>query len=161
MKTRPDRGTQQMKQCVYSITCDCGRCYIGDTSRPFEAAINSTNITGHRIWWKIRISPTCSRRRPQNMSEWSEGLADGTKHHIQELQGIRPHVADGPSNQSTQTVHLSHLDFRYHSRNKNSNSVQCRLGGNILFLVLVAYGEFVYTLMTSVIVDLWCETSYV
>jgi hypothetical protein len=29
MKTGPVRDAQQMKQCVYSIPCDCGRCYSG------------------------------------------------------------------------------------------------------------------------------------
>jgi hypothetical protein len=37
---------------------------------------------------------------------------------MQEIQGIRPHVSDRPSDQSTQLGHLSHLDTRYHSRSK-------------------------------------------
>jgi hypothetical protein len=36
MKTGLVRDAQQTKQCVYSIPCDCGRCYIGETSRPSE-----------------------------------------------------------------------------------------------------------------------------
>jgi hypothetical protein len=39
MKTGPVRDAQQTKQCVYSNTCDCGRCCIGETSRPLEARI--------------------------------------------------------------------------------------------------------------------------
>jgi hypothetical protein len=39
MKTGPVRDVQQTKQCVYSIPCDCGRCYIGETSRPLEVRI--------------------------------------------------------------------------------------------------------------------------
>jgi predicted GIY-YIG superfamily endonuclease len=39
MKTGPVRDAQQTKQCVYSIPCDCGRCYIGGTSRPLEVRI--------------------------------------------------------------------------------------------------------------------------
>jgi hypothetical protein len=30
METGPDRDAQQTKQCVYSIPCDCDRCYIGE-----------------------------------------------------------------------------------------------------------------------------------
>jgi hypothetical protein len=39
MKTEPVRDAQQTKQCVYSIPCDFGRCYISKTSRPLEVRI--------------------------------------------------------------------------------------------------------------------------
>jgi hypothetical protein len=39
MKTGPVRDVQQMKQCVYSIPCGCGRCHIGETGRPLEVHI--------------------------------------------------------------------------------------------------------------------------
>jgi hypothetical protein len=39
MKTGPVRDVQQAKQCVYSIPCDCGRCYVSQTSRPSEVLI--------------------------------------------------------------------------------------------------------------------------
>jgi hypothetical protein len=34
MKTRPERDPQQMAQCIYSIPCESGRRYIGETGRP-------------------------------------------------------------------------------------------------------------------------------
>jgi hypothetical protein len=40
MKAGEVRDAQQMKQCLYNITCDCGRSYIGKTSRPLEVCIN-------------------------------------------------------------------------------------------------------------------------
>jgi predicted GIY-YIG superfamily endonuclease len=39
MKTGLVRDAQQTKQSVYSILCDCGRCYIGETSRLLEVRI--------------------------------------------------------------------------------------------------------------------------
>jgi hypothetical protein len=36
MKTKRVRDAQQTKQCVYNILCDCGRCYIDESSRHFE-----------------------------------------------------------------------------------------------------------------------------
>jgi hypothetical protein len=39
IKPGPIRDVQQMKQCVYSIPCDCCRSYIGETSRPSEVRI--------------------------------------------------------------------------------------------------------------------------
>jgi hypothetical protein len=52
------------------------------------------------------------------MLERSEGLVDRTKHHIQETQGIRPHVSAKAFRQATQLAHLSHLDSRYRSRSQ-------------------------------------------
>jgi hypothetical protein len=70
MKTGPVTDAQQTKQCVYSIPCDCGRCYIGKISRPSAVRIkkHKYNLTqslleksklvqhayeeGHRIRWK-------------------------------------------------------------------------------------------------------------
>jgi hypothetical protein len=43
------------------------------------------------------------------MLKRSEGLADSTKHHLQKIQEIRPHVSGRSSDQSTQLGHLSHL----------------------------------------------------
>jgi hypothetical protein len=39
MKIGPVRDAQQLKQCVCNIPCDCGRCYIGETSKPLEVCI--------------------------------------------------------------------------------------------------------------------------
>jgi hypothetical protein len=39
MKTGLARDARQMKQCVYNIPCDCGRCYISKTSRSLEVHI--------------------------------------------------------------------------------------------------------------------------
>jgi hypothetical protein len=36
METRPVRDAHQVKLCVYSIPCDCGRWQISETSRPLE-----------------------------------------------------------------------------------------------------------------------------
>jgi hypothetical protein len=56
------------------------------------------------------------------MLEQSESLADSAHHHIQEIQGTSPHISAGSSNQSTQFGHLSHLDPRDRSRNKETTT---------------------------------------
>jgi predicted GIY-YIG superfamily endonuclease len=33
MKTKPQRDPQRTAKCVYSIPCECGRSYIGETGR--------------------------------------------------------------------------------------------------------------------------------
>jgi hypothetical protein len=102
---------------------------------------------------KIKIIPTCVWRRQQNMLERSKGLTDWSKHHIQEIQGIRPHVSDRPSDQTTQLGLLSHLDYRYHK--KNYNSVQCRLRGeNLCFYVGTT--QRISAVMTSFLIVPWC-----
>jgi hypothetical protein len=74
-----------MKQCVYSIPCDCGRCYIGKTSRPLEVYFKEYwyNLTqylyeksklaqhaykeGPKICWKqekvLQIEPNATCRK--------------------------------------------------------------------------------------------------
>jgi predicted GIY-YIG superfamily endonuclease len=39
MKTRLDRDPLQTAQCIYSIPCECGRSYIGETSRPLAVRL--------------------------------------------------------------------------------------------------------------------------
>jgi predicted GIY-YIG superfamily endonuclease len=34
MKTRPERDLQQTARCIYIISCECGRSYIGKPGRP-------------------------------------------------------------------------------------------------------------------------------
>jgi hypothetical protein len=38
-RTRPERDPQQTAHCIYSISCECGRCYIGETGRPLAVRI--------------------------------------------------------------------------------------------------------------------------
>jgi predicted GIY-YIG superfamily endonuclease len=81
----PVRDAQQTKQSVYSIPCDCGRCYIGATSRLLEVRIkeHKYNLTqsllekselaqhvyeaGHKICWKeakvLQVEPNATYRK--------------------------------------------------------------------------------------------------
>jgi hypothetical protein len=114
------------RSSVYSIPCDCGRCYICETRRPVEVCNKEHNM---------------HMRRPQNMLERREGLADWAQHHIQEIQGISPRVSAGPSDQSAQFGYLSHLDPRYHSRSKKKKKTATPSNvdwvGKFVFLALV------------------------
>jgi hypothetical protein len=56
------------------------------------------------------------------MLESSEGLADWTKHHIQEIQGIHPHVSvDHPISQPN-FGHLSLLHSHYRGRSQKTTT---------------------------------------
>jgi predicted GIY-YIG superfamily endonuclease len=39
MKPRPERDPQQTAQCIYSILCECGRSYTGETGRPLAVRL--------------------------------------------------------------------------------------------------------------------------
>jgi hypothetical protein len=39
MKTRSKRDALQTSQCIYSIPCECGRSYIGETGRPIAVRL--------------------------------------------------------------------------------------------------------------------------
>jgi hypothetical protein len=131
MKTGPVREAQQTKLCVYSISCDCARCYIGETRDLYKYVLGNTNITCSKACLRNRINPTSVRRRPHNMLEWSEGLADWTRHRIQEIQGIHPRVSGRPSDQPGLPLP------QQKSQNYVYSSVQYRLSGNICVFMLV------------------------
>jgi hypothetical protein len=40
MKTTSERNTQQTARCVYSIPCECGRNYIGETGGPLAGRLH-------------------------------------------------------------------------------------------------------------------------
>jgi predicted GIY-YIG superfamily endonuclease len=40
MKISPESDSQQMAQCTYSISCECGRSYIGKTGRPLAVQLH-------------------------------------------------------------------------------------------------------------------------
>jgi hypothetical protein len=69
MKTRPDRDLLETRHCIYSIPCECGRCYIGETGRPLgvrlkehqynlkQGLLDKSKLAqhayeGHRVCWK-------------------------------------------------------------------------------------------------------------
>jgi predicted GIY-YIG superfamily endonuclease len=39
MKTRPEIDPLQKAQCIYSIPCECGSTYIGETGRPLAVRL--------------------------------------------------------------------------------------------------------------------------
>jgi hypothetical protein len=47
MRTRSERDSQQTAQRVYSIPCECGRSYMGETGRPLALRLleNRHNFT--------------------------------------------------------------------------------------------------------------------
>jgi hypothetical protein len=89
--------------------------------------------------WKIKIISTCIWRRPQNMMEWSEGFADGTKHHIQEIQCLIDHPISQPSLDISPiwTPIIAAEVRKLHTTPPSVDWV-----GKFVFLMLVPYGEF-------------------
>jgi len=50
IRTRPIRAPQQTANCVWSIPCESGRSYIGQTGRPWEVRIRE-----HRQNWRAHM----------------------------------------------------------------------------------------------------------
>jgi hypothetical protein len=88
MITRPQRDPQQMAQCVYSISCGCGRSYIGETGRPLavwlcehrhnlkEGLLEKSKLAQHAyeegprvIWDEARILEVESNSRHRKYRE--------------------------------------------------------------------------------------------
>ncbi|PNF20841.1 hypothetical protein B7P43_G12067 [Cryptotermes secundus] len=138
MKTGPGRDAQQIKQCAYSIPCDCGRCYISETSRPIEVRMEEHNYTqgllgksklaqhayeeGHKICRKevnvLHIEANITYRK------YKESI----------------HVSERSSDQSAQLGHPSHMDFHHCSRSQQiCISTKCRLNMKMVFLRVCWY----------------------
>jgi hypothetical protein len=86
MKTRPERHPQQTAQYIYSIPCECGRSYIGETGRPLavqvrelrhnlkkslleksKLALYDCEETGMKLgFWKLKVTAVIgnTRNRP-------------------------------------------------------------------------------------------------
>jgi hypothetical protein len=96
------------------------------------ATVISRYTYRYNKYWRLRwiIIQICIWRRPQNMFQRSKGLADWTKHHLQEIQRICPHVSGKFICLSTKLGHLS-----YHwSKSRKLQSIQFRLYGKVVLL---------------------------
>jgi hypothetical protein len=106
MKTRPERDPQQTTQCTYSILCECGRSYIGETGRRLamrprehrhslkEGLLDRSKLAQHAYEEGHRVG-------------WDFGMES------YRMQGISPYGMLNQSNQPTQFVHFSNLDPPY------------------------------------------------
>jgi hypothetical protein len=122
---------QQKKQCGYSIACDCGRCYIGETSRLLEVCIKEHKYNptqglleksklaqhayeeSHKICWNeakvCRLRPTTRTRNQSTCLCWT----------IRSVNPVWTFLPSGPP--------LSQ------QKSRNYNSIKCRLRGKNCF----------------------------
>jgi hypothetical protein len=124
-KTRPITDAQRRKQRVCSIPCDCGRCYIAETSRWLEA--RSHNLT---------LGLPEKSKLAQNAYDQGHKLCWNEAKVLQIQQNSTGRKCSGGlPEQWTQFAHVSHRDRYYRSRSQESYiSVQRTLGAKIMFL---------------------------
>jgi hypothetical protein len=98
MKAAPVRDAQQMKECMYSISCECDRCCIGETRRSLvlRTEDHRHNLTqgllekskyihaykgGHQMCWKeVLQSENPEEERDQDKYEYNRlGKIPSTK----------------------------------------------------------------------------------
>jgi hypothetical protein len=134
MKTGLLRDAQQTKQRVYSIPCDCGRCYIRETGRPLEVRIeeHKHNLT-------------------QGLLEKSK-LAQHAYEDGQKLGWNEAKVLQIDSNTTyrkyKESAHMFLIDHPISEP-------------NLLSLCWYHTEHFISPVMISVLIDLWCKASYV
>jgi hypothetical protein len=88
MKTRLERHPQQVAQCIYSIPCECGRSYTGETGRLLAmllrehrydlkvGLLEKSKLAQHGYkeagmklgFWKLKI--TADIGNPRNLPIW-------------------------------------------------------------------------------------------
>jgi hypothetical protein len=90
-----------------SRVCDCGTCYIGKTSRLLYVHFkeHKYNLT-HGLLEESKLAQHAYEEGHKICWKDSKGPPDWTKHHLKEIQGIRPHVSGSSSDQSTQPRQL-------------------------------------------------------
>jgi hypothetical protein len=59
MKTRPDRDLLETRHCIYSIPCEYGRCYIGETGRPLGVRLKEHQYNLKQGLLDKSVGPTC------------------------------------------------------------------------------------------------------
>jgi hypothetical protein len=84
------------------------------------------------------------------MAERSEGLADRTQHHLQEIQGTSPHIWVDNSIGRRSLV-IFHFDSHYYRR---SQKITTPYSGYLCLFLLVPSREFVFPVMTSVPIEI-------
>jgi hypothetical protein len=159
MKTGPVRDAQQTKQCVYSIPCDCSRCYIGETSRPLEVRIKEHNYNlpqgslersklaqhayeeGHKICWNeakvLQIETGNTRNQPACLC-WT-------------IRSVNPVWSSLPTG----------LRLSQH-KSRNYNPVKCSFSGKICGFLCWYHKYYCFSpVMISVEILLRCKASYV
>jgi hypothetical protein len=68
MKTRPKTDPQQTAQCSYSIPCECGRRYIGETGRPLAMRFHEH---GHNHEEDILEKSKLSHMPVKRVTQWA------------------------------------------------------------------------------------------
>lgn len=103
VKTKPRNGTQESKNCIYSIKCSCSREYIGETKRPLNIRIKEhKENTRKGLTDKSKIAQHCWSEN-HNMC-WNEASIIHRESHpykrkIIEASYIK--LADQPISQSS------------------------------------------------------------
>jgi predicted GIY-YIG superfamily endonuclease len=114
VRTRPKRDPQQTAHCVYSIPCECGRRYIGETGRPLAVRIRE-----HRHNLKeglLDISKLAQHAYEEGHRVGGDEamvLEIESNRQVQEVQGISPHGMLNKSDQPTQFGYFSLMDPPY------------------------------------------------
>jgi hypothetical protein len=106
VKTGPVRNASRR-----SSMCIVFRVNVADVTSvsqadPWKFASRRTNTIWPKVSSKNQSSTNMDHRKATKYVEKSEGPADWAKRHLQEIQGIRPHVSGSLSDQLTQLGHL-------------------------------------------------------
>jgi predicted GIY-YIG superfamily endonuclease/uncharacterized protein (UPF0335 family) len=103
VKTKPRNGTQESKNCVYSIKCSCSREYIGETKRPLNVRIKEhKENTKKGLTEKSKIAQHCWSEN-HNML-WDEASIIHREPHFYKRKVIEASyikLADQPISQSS------------------------------------------------------------
>jgi hypothetical protein len=73
MKTKPERDPLQTAQCIYSIPCECGRSYIGETSSPLAVRLREHRHNLQQGLLEKSYMPNMSTKRDIELARMMPG----------------------------------------------------------------------------------------
>jgi hypothetical protein len=162
MRTGPVRVGQKAKQCVYSIPCDCSRCYISETSRPLEVCtkehkynlaqglLEKSKLAQHAFEEVHKICWNEEKVLQIELNTTYRKYEESTQMSLLDLPISQPSLDISPIWITVITAEVKKLQLR-----------QVYIEEENLFFLCWYHERYVFSpVMISVMMVLWCKASY-
>jgi hypothetical protein len=162
MKTGPVRDAQQIKQCVYSILYDCGRCYIGETGIPVEVRIKEHKyIQTQDLLEKSELGHTHMRKAIKYVGMERRSCRSNPTPHTGTTRNQPTCLCWTIRSVNLVWTSLPSGPPLLQQKSRDYSTAKCsEKGKNLFFLCWYRKKYFFSPAMTSIEMLLWCKALY-